>query len=415
MDGGGGRADENCRQYLQYPQRLNYHKIQMINNKIKTYSVLFFISVIVVGGLFYAYSVFASPCFSENIFPGITIDIGWGNTPDNALWSSVAATPNSQVRLSDAGEDGCAGTKASFSVSDGSNKVIRTLTGNLSLGRQFTSDNKTKFQLYYDWTNDLPAGTGYRFSIPIGGGALRSSNVLNIGQTTQACQLSTVTTNPSIGIPFGTPVSINVVAQGQCQDWGVSVNIYETTNGQNRLTSPPLPEQKFSAGSNQLTFSWSPSSNPGASGKVYRADANLGSQTVSSNPFTIIGTGTGTCNNNGKCESPGETSFTCPSDCKSKPGETQKFLFELKNPLQANNLLELIDVLATWLFNLSIPIVVVMIVYAGVMFLTSRGDTTKVTKARQILLYAVVGFAIILIGKGFITLIESILNLGAGP
>lgn len=97
------------------------------------------------------------------------------------------------------------------------------------------------------------------------------------------------------------------------------------------------------------------------------------------------------------------------------PGATQSFEFSLDNPLEADNFLELIDVLATWLFNLSIPVVVVMIVWSGIMFLTSRGDTTKVTKARQILLYAVVGFAIILIGKGFITLIESILNLGQGP
>ncbi|MBI2674208.1 MAG: hypothetical protein HYX22_00515 [Candidatus Yanofskybacteria bacterium] len=125
------------------------------------------------------------------------------------------------------------------------------------------------------------------------------------------------------------------------------------------------------------------------------------------------GSGTGTCNNNGTCDA-GETSATC-RDCPIVPGATQSFQFSLDNPLEADNFLELIDVLATWLFNLSIPIVVVMIVYAGVMFLTSRGEPAKVTKARQILLYAVVGFAIILIGKGFITLIESILNLGANP
>ena len=141
---------------------------------------------------------------------------------------------------------------------------------------------------------------------------------------------------------------------------------------------------------------------------------NLCGQDTGTGPLPPPGGG-GTCNNNGKCESPGETTFACPSDCKGGPGVTQTFIFKLENPLEADNFLELIDVLATWLFNLSIPIVVVMIVYSGVMFLTSRGDTTKITKARQILLYAVVGFAIILIGKGFITLIESILNLGAGP
>lgn len=127
-------------------------------------------------------------------------------------------------------------------------------------------------------------------------------------------------------------------------------------------------------------------------------------------PITSGGAGGSTCNNNDRCD-PGETSFTCPSECRVGSGTTQTFLFRLDNPLQATNLLELIDVLATWLLNLAIPVAVVMIIYAGVMFLTSRGDTAKVTQAKKILLYTVVGLAIILIGKGFITLIESILNL----
>lgn len=123
------------------------------------------------------------------------------------------------------------------------------------------------------------------------------------------------------------------------------------------------------------------------------------------------GSGTGTCNNNGTCDR-GETSFSCPNDCRDAAGQPQTFTFSLDNPLQAENILDLINIITTWLFMIAIPIAVVMIVWAGVIFLTSQGEPAKITKARQILLYAVVGLAIILIGKGFITLIESILNLG---
>lgn len=137
------------------------------------------------------------------------------------------------------------------------------------------------------------------------------------------------------------------------------------------------------------------------------------SQPISCNSSGVCTLGSATCNNNGHCDA-GESSATCSSDCPVTTGTTQTIPFSIPNPLEANNLLELIDVITTWLFNLAIPIAVVMIVYSGVLFLTSKGDIGKVGQAKKILLYAVIGLAIILIGKGFITLIESILNLGTG-
>ncbi len=112
-----------------------------------------------------------------------------------------------------------------------------------------------------------------------------------------------------------------------------------------------------------------------------------------------VSTGTG-------CGTPGQPAC--------KPGQTQTYPFEIPNPLKggATDFAGLVKIIAEWIFNLAIPIAVAMIVYAGILFLTSSGEPGKITKAKQVLTYAIVGLAIILIGSGFVTLIKSILELG---
>jgi len=118
-----------------------------------------------------------------------------------------------------------------------------------------------------------------------------------------------------------------------------------------------------------------------------------------------LGTGGGgmVCGNN-RCET-GESPINCPADCK--PGQTQTYPFSIENPLKggANDFTGLVKIIAQWLFNLAIPIAVAMIVYSGILFLTAQGEPAKVTKAKEVLKYAVIGLAIILIG--------SILELGS--
>ena len=121
------------------------------------------------------------------------------------------------------------------------------------------------------------------------------------------------------------------------------------------------------------------------------------------------------CNSDKQCVENSSGTYTtsnCDNKCEDGGGGGKTTVFKIDNPIEADNLIQLLDVIATWLFNIAIPITVAMIVYAGIIFLISRGDTAKVSQAKKILLYAVVGFTIIMIGKGFITLIESILNLG---
>ena len=54
---------------------------------------------------------------------------------------------------------------------------------------------------------------------------------------------------------------------------------------------------------------------------------------------------------------------------------------------------------------------VVMGLYAGIMFITAGGDATKVTTARNILLYAIVGIAVAILAFSLVAISKSIFTL----
>ncbi len=96
------------------------------------------------------------------------------------------------------------------------------------------------------------------------------------------------------------------------------------------------------------------------------------------------------------------------------PGQTVSVSFNIPNPIQAQSLIDLAKAIGKFLLEIAIPIAVIVIIYAGLLYLTSGGSKEKVATAHKALWYAVIGLAIILIGQGFFVLIKSILDLG-GP
>ncbi len=133
---------------------------------------------------------------------------------------------------------------------------------------------------------------------------------------------------------------------------------------------------------------------------------SLGVTLPTSSPVCVA-IGSGVCTGGtGNCGGQGQPAC--------RPGETQTYPFEIPNPLKggASDFASLVKIIAQWIFNLAIPIAVAMIVYSGILFLTAKGEPAKVTKAKDVLKYAIIGLAIILIGSGFVTLIQSILELG---
>jgi hypothetical protein len=107
---------------------------------------------------------------------------------------------------------------------------------------------------------------------------------------------------------------------------------------------------------------------------------------------------------------------SCLSVCEGgaftpPPSSTQTYVFNLPNPIGVTTFQDLINIIGRWIFNLSIPIAVIVIIWSGVVMLTSGGNAGRFKKGYTTLWYAVIGLAIVLIGKGFVTLIQSILNL----
>lgn len=101
---------------------------------------------------------------------------------------------------------------------------------------------------------------------------------------------------------------------------------------------------------------------------------------------------------------PDETNFQLKSDI---------FKFKIDNPLagKAENVLDILAIIANFIFQLGVPVAVIVIIYSGILFLVSSDKPAIVQKATNGLKYAAIGLAVLLIGKGFVSLIQSILSI----
>jgi hypothetical protein len=103
-----------------------------------------------------------------------------------------------------------------------------------------------------------------------------------------------------------------------------------------------------------------------------------------------------------------------PAPPPSNPGSGVSIGWQLINPLagspQPQDIFGLIVLISTWILNILGSLIVILIIYAGIRFMLSRGNPGEIQKAKAILKWALVGFAITLIGKGFVFLVDSVLR-----
>lgn len=82
----------------------------------------------------------------------------------------------------------------------------------------------------------------------------------------------------------------------------------------------------------------------------------------------------------------------------------------IENPIAANKLENLIDSIINFIFSVSLLVVPMMIIVGAFYFVTAAGNPSQVETGKRLVLYALIGFIIILLAKGLVAVIGDILG-----
>lgn len=91
------------------------------------------------------------------------------------------------------------------------------------------------------------------------------------------------------------------------------------------------------------------------------------------------------------------------------PKKTWGAQITLRNPLSTDDPIALISSIVEWLIIAGAPVAVVMIIYGAFQIMTAQGDTEKFATGRKTIVYAVVGYGIIICAWGIVAVIQSVL------
>lgn len=80
----------------------------------------------------------------------------------------------------------------------------------------------------------------------------------------------------------------------------------------------------------------------------------------------------------------------------------------IQPPVTWTNLNDLINKLIDFIFYIALVVLPAIIMYGGFQYITAAGEPKKVSEAQKMLMWAGIGFLIMLLAKGAVALIDSI-------
>lgn len=83
----------------------------------------------------------------------------------------------------------------------------------------------------------------------------------------------------------------------------------------------------------------------------------------------------------------------------------------LTDPIDVQTVPELISKITTYVWQISIPVITLMVIWGGWQILTAGDDSSKVTKGKDTLKWAVIGAAVILVAQGLVFVVTSLFGV----
>lgn len=83
---------------------------------------------------------------------------------------------------------------------------------------------------------------------------------------------------------------------------------------------------------------------------------------------------------------------------------------EIKNPLKFESIPELINAIINAIFWIAVVLAPLMILVGAFYFMTAAGDPKRVETGKKVILWTIVGLAVILFSRGIISVIRTILG-----
>ena len=84
---------------------------------------------------------------------------------------------------------------------------------------------------------------------------------------------------------------------------------------------------------------------------------------------------------------------------------------EIKNPIGATNFTEFLELIIDFLWVMSLALLPLAIMLSAFYFLTGGGNEKQITAAKNILLYAFIGFVIISVARGLVKVIIDVVTI----